>query len=62
MRYLVLIVLVFFFDGYSQSNFGPPSDPTYGVVQSDIPQNYYEEANGKASDNLKEALHQIIQQ
>ena len=60
MRYLVLIVLVFFFDGYSQSNFGPPADPTYGVVQSDIPQNYYEEANGKASENLKEALHQII--
>ena len=60
MRYLVLIVLVFVFDGYSQSNFGPPSDPTYGVVQSDIPQNYYEEANGKASEILKEALHQII--
>ena len=57
-----LIVLIFCFStiGYSQQDFGPPSNPTYGFVQPDIPQDYYAEAINLAGDDLKEALHQII--
>ena len=58
-----LIILIFSFStiGYSQQDFGPPSNPTYGFVQPDIPQDYYAEAINLAGDDLKEALHQIIQ-
>jgi len=45
---------------FGQSSFGPPSNPTYGNVQSDIPQEYYIEANGKSGEDLKETIHQII--
>jgi endonuclease I len=57
-----LFVFVFLFPLYffSQSNFGPPSNPTYAVVQTNIPQGYYDQANNLSSDELKEALHQII--
>lgn len=57
-----LIILIFSFStiGYSQQDFGPPSNPTYGVVQPDIPQDYYSEAINLSGDDLKEALHQII--
>jgi len=57
-----IFVFVFLFPLYffSQSNFGPPSNPTYGVVQTNIPQGYYDQANNLSSDELKEALHQII--
>ena len=54
--FLFLFPLCFF----SQSNFGPPSNPTYAVVQTNIPQGYYDQANNLSSDELKEALHQII--
>ena len=45
---------------FGQSSFGPPSNPTYGNVQYDIPQEYYIEANGKSGEDLKETIHQII--
>ena len=60
MKYLVLLFASFILNAQAQSDFGNPSNPTYGLVQSNIPQDYYQEANGKSSDELKEALHQII--
>jgi len=60
MKYLALLLLIFVYDAFGQSDFGSSYNPTYGIVQSNIPQGYYQEANGKSSDQLKEALHQII--
>ena len=60
MRYLVILFVTFVSNTYSQSDFGSSFDPTYGIVQASIPQDYYQEANGKSSEQLKEALHQII--
>ena len=60
MRYLVLLFIVFTIKAYAQSDFGSSFNPTYGIVQSNIPQEYYQEANGKSSEQLKEALYQII--
>ena len=60
MRYLVLLFVVFTIKAYAQSDFGSSFNPTYGIVQSNIPQEYYQEANGKSSEQLKEALYQII--
>jgi len=60
MRYLVLLFVVFTINAYAQSDFGSSFNPTYGIVQSNIPQEYYQEANGKSSEQLKEALYQII--
>ena len=60
MRYLVLLFVVFTIKAYAQSDFGSSFNPTYGIVQSNIPQDYYQQANGKSSEQLKEALYQII--
>jgi len=60
MRYLVILLVTFVLNTYSQSDFGSSFNPTYGIVQASIPQDYYQEANGKSSEQLKEALHQII--
>ena len=60
MKRLIIIIFCFSTIGYSQQDFGPPSNPTYGFVQPDIPQDYYAEAINLAGDDLKEALHQII--
>ena len=60
MKRIFLFLFLFPFCFFSQSNFGPPSNPTYGVVQTNIPQSYYDQANNLSSDELKEALHQII--
>lgn len=60
MKRIFLFVFLFPLCFFSQSNFGPPSNPTYGVVQTNIPQGYYDQANNLSSDELKEALHQII--
>ena len=60
MKRLIILIFCFSIIGYSQQDFGPPSNPTYGFVQPDIPQDYYAEAIGLAGDDLKEALHQII--
>ena len=60
MKRLIILIFCFSTIGYSQQDFGPPSNPTYGVVQPDIPQDYYSEAINLSGDDLKEALHQII--
>ena len=60
MRYLILFFILLALEAHSQSDFGSSFNPTYGIVQSNIPQDYYEEANGKSSEELKEALYQII--
>ena len=60
MKRIFLFVFLFPLCFFSQSNFGPPSNPTYGVIQTNIPQGYYDQANNLSGDDLKEALHQII--
>ena len=60
MRYLLILFVVLSFDANAQSDFGSSFNPTYGIVQSNIPQEYYQEANGKSSEELKEALYQIV--
>ena len=46
MRQIVLIYLFSTFNLFSQSDFGAPYDPTYGIVQPNIPSTYYQQANG----------------
>ncbi len=58
--FTIFTVLLIFNKFFGQSNFGPPSNPTYGIIQPDIPQQYYIEANGKSGEDLKETIHQII--
>ena len=60
MRYLVLLFSALILNVHAQSDFGSSFNPTYGIVQSNIPQDYYLDANDKSSEELKEALHQII--
>ncbi len=60
MRQIVLIYLFSTFNLFSQSDFGPPYDPTFGIVQSNIPSTYYQQANGLSGEELKEALYQIV--
>lgn len=60
MKRIFVFIFLFPLCFFSQSNFGPPSNPTYAVVQTNIPQGYYDQANNLSSDELKEALHQII--
>ena len=60
MKRIFLFVFLFPLCFFSQSNFGPPSNPTFGVIQTNIPQSYYDQANNLSGDDLKEALHQII--
>ena len=60
MRYIVLIYLFSTFNLFSQSDFGAPYDPTYGIVQPSIPSTYYQQANGLSAEELKEALYQIV--
>ncbi len=60
MKQIVLIYLFSTFNLFSQSDFGPPYDPTFGTVQSNIPSTYYQQANGLSGEELKEALYQIV--
>ena len=62
MRSSFIIFIIFLFSNsvLGQGNFGPPSNPTYGNVQIDIPQEYYQEANGMSGEDLKQAIYQII--
>ena len=60
MRYIILIFVTLSVKVHSQSDFGSSFNPTYGIVQANIPQDYYQEANGKSSEQLKESLYQII--
>ena len=58
--FICLVFFLFSYTLFSQGNFGPPSNPTYGNIQVDIPQGYYQEANGMAGEDLKQTIHQII--
>ena len=58
--FTILTILLISNKFFGQSSFGPPSNPTYGIVQSDIPQEYYLEANEKSGEDLKHTIHQII--
>ena len=58
--FIIFTILLFSNHILGQGSFGPPSNPTYGNVQSDIPQGYYQEADGTSGEDLKEAIHQII--
>ena len=60
MKQIVLIYLFSTFNLFSQSDFGAPYDPTYGIVQPNIPSTYYQQANGLSAEELKEALYQIV--
>ena len=50
MKRIFVFIFLFPLCFFSQSNFGPPSNPTYGVVQTNIPQGYYDQANNLSSD------------
>ena len=60
MKKIILISFLIPFALYAQSDFGPPSNPTFGAVQTNMPEDYYQQANNLSGDDLKEALHQII--
>ena len=60
MKKIILISFLIPFSLYAQSDFGPPSNPTFGAVQTNMPVDYYQQANNLSGDDLKEALHQII--
>ena len=60
MKKIILISFLIPFALYAQSDFGPPSNPTFGSVQTNMPVDYYQQANNLSGDDLKEALHQII--
>ena len=60
MKKIILISFLIPFALYAQSDFGPPSNPTFGAVQTNMPVDYYQQANNLSGDDLKEALHQII--
>ena len=52
--FIIFTILLFSNHILGQGSFGPPSNPTYGNVQSDIPQGYYQEADGTSGEDLKE--------
>ena len=52
MRYLVLLFSALILNVHAQSDFGSSFNPTYGIVQSNIPQDYYLDANDKSSEEL----------
>ncbi len=58
--FIIFTILLFSNNIFGQGSFGPPSNPTYGNVQIDIPQEYYQDANGVSGENLKQAIYQII--
>ncbi|MGM0634862.1 MAG: endonuclease [Bacteroidota bacterium] len=42
------------------SPYGTPTNPTYDVVQKNIPSGYYDEIDGKSGQELRDALRDII--
>lgn len=58
--FIIFTILLFSNNIFGQGSFGPPSNPTYGNVQIDIPQEYYQDANGVSGEDLKQAIYQII--
>lgn len=47
-------------DDFTVANFGTPINPTYGVVQSTLPNGYYDSLDGLADVTLRQALQDII--
>ena len=45
---------------YAVSSYGTPLNPTYGVISSTAPDDYYESLNGLSGDALKDAITAII--
>jgi hypothetical protein len=45
---------------FSTSPWGTPLNPTYGIVSSTAPQGYYDSLNGKAGEELRQAIQDII--
>lgn len=45
---------------FSVSAWGTPLNPTFGIVQSTQPEGYYDSLIGKAGDELKQAVQDII--
>lgn len=45
---------------YTQAAWGSPIAPTFGVVDSSQPDNYYESLNGKSGEELKTAIRDIV--
>ena len=45
---------------YTVAPFGTPLNPTYGVVESTAPDDYYDSAIGLSGNNLRQALRNII--
>jgi len=45
---------------FSTSPWGTPLNPTYGVVSNTAPEDYYSSLNGKAGEELRQALQDII--
>uniref|UniRef100_UPI00404B1444 endonuclease n=2 Tax=Flavobacterium sp. TaxID=239 RepID=UPI00404B1444 len=45
---------------FTQSSWGTPLNPTYGIVTPEIPAGYYDTLIGKAGEELKQALQDII--
>lgn len=45
---------------FSVSTWGTPLNPTFGIVESTQPEEYYDSLIGKAGDELKQALQDII--
>ncbi|MEL6988655.1 MAG: endonuclease, partial [Bacteroidota bacterium] len=40
--------------------FGTPINPTYDIVEQSVPNSYYNSLNGKADDDLREALQELL--
>lgn len=45
---------------YQSQSWGTPLNPTFGLVESSQPENYYDSLNGLSSNALKQALQNII--
>lgn len=45
---------------FSIADWGTPTDPTYEFVEATGPHNYFESLNGKAGEDLKQAIQDII--
>ena len=45
---------------FTMAPFGVPTEPTYDLVASNAPQNYYEALNGKGEEELRQTLQDII--
>jgi len=45
---------------FTVSNYGTPLNPTYGIVQSTAPEDYYSSLEGLASPELQQAITDII--